>query len=82
MSQAREFSSELRSSTKTPRNTSAWLEGSTNSNDTSMVSEAYSNMLKIFIPLLVDEVIFKTHCKLLFVKFVFLLSASEKLFSN
>jgi exocyst complex component 1 len=59
MIQAREFSNELRSSTKTPRVTSAWLESSTNSNDTSMVSEAYSNMLKIFIPLLVDEVMFK-----------------------
>lgn len=60
MSQAREFSNELRSITKTPRNAPAWLEGSVSSNDTSMVSEAYSNMLKIFIPLLVDEVIFKT----------------------
>jgi len=59
MIQAREFSNELRLSTKTPRVTSAWLESSTNSNDTSMVSEAYSNMLKIFIPLLVDEVMFK-----------------------
>ena len=77
MSQAREFSNELRSITKTPRNAPAWLEGSVGSNDTSMVSEAYSNMLKIFIPLLVDEVIFK-NCKLLFVKFLFLFSVSTR----
>ncbi|KAF3333842.1 roothairless 1 [Carex littledalei] len=59
--EAREFSNELRSITKTPRNAPAWLEGSISSNDTSMVSEAYSNMLKIFIPLLVDESSFFAH---------------------
>ncbi|KAJ4788099.1 Exocyst complex component SEC3A [Rhynchospora pubera] len=59
--EAREFSNELRSSTKIPRNPPGWLEGSSNSNDTSMVSEAYSNMLKIFIPLLVDESSFFAH---------------------
>lgn len=61
--QAREFANELRASTKASRNPTVWLEASANSNqsvnntDTSTVSEAYSKMLTIFIPLLVDEVI-------------------------
>ncbi|KAK7268143.1 hypothetical protein RIF29_20830 [Crotalaria pallida] len=59
--EAREFSNELRASTKTPRNATIWLEGSTGSGqspspaDTSAVSDAYGHMLRIFIPLLVDE---------------------------
>lgn len=62
--QAREFANELRASTKASRNPTVWLEGSTTSNqnvnnaDTSTVSEAYAKMLTIFIPLLVDEVVF------------------------
>ncbi|KAJ3674389.1 hypothetical protein LUZ60_005005 [Juncus effusus] len=60
--EAREFSNELRTSTKTPKNTQAFMDGASgNSLDTSMVSEAYSNMLRIFIPLLVDESSFFAH---------------------
>jgi exocyst complex component 1 len=61
--QAREFANELRASIKAPKNSPAWLEGSSGSGpngssaDTSQVSDAYSKMLTIFIPLLVDEVI-------------------------
>ena len=59
--QAREFGNELRASTKVNRNLNpggAWLEGQgAGSMDTSTVSEAYAKMLRIFIPLLVDEVI-------------------------
>jgi exocyst complex component 1 len=61
--QAREFANELRASTKAPKNSPVWLEGSSGSGpngssaDTSTVSDAYSKMLTIFIPLLVDEVI-------------------------
>lgn len=60
--QAREFANELRASTKAPKNPAVWLEGSNGSGhngssaDTSTVSDAYSKMLTIFIPLLVDEV--------------------------
>lgn len=63
--QAREFSNELRASTKVPKNPTVWLEGfigsgqSANNVDTSNVSEAYNKMLTIFVPLLVDEVITK-----------------------
>jgi len=66
--QAREFANELRASTKASRNPTVWLEGSTGSSqsvsnvDTSTVSEAYSKMLTIFIPLLVDEVMLLTVC--------------------
>lgn len=62
--QAREFANELRASTKASRNPTVWLEGSAgsgqnvNATDTSTVSDAYAKMLTIFIPLLVDEVIF------------------------
>ncbi|CAL0319014.1 unnamed protein product [Lupinus luteus] len=65
--EAREFSNELRTSTKAPRNATIWLEGSTgsgqnvNSADTSTVSDAYAKMLTIFIPLLVDESSFFAH---------------------
>ena len=60
--QAREFANELRASTKASKNQTVWLEASAgsgqnvNAADTSTVSEAYSKMLTIFIPLLVDEV--------------------------
>ncbi|CAL9767062.1 unnamed protein product [Musa acuminata subsp. burmannicoides] len=65
--EAREFANELRASTKASRNPTVWLEGSTGSSqtassaDTSTVSEAYSKMLTIFIPLLVDESSFFAH---------------------
>ncbi|THF94909.1 hypothetical protein TEA_007615 [Camellia sinensis var. sinensis] len=65
--EAREFSNELRASTKAPRNPTVWLEGCTgssqsvNNSDTSAVSEAYAKILTIFIPLLVDESSFFSH---------------------
>ncbi|KVI06594.1 Exocyst complex, component Exoc1, partial [Cynara cardunculus var. scolymus] len=64
---AREFSNELRAGTKAPKVPSVWFEGSTGPNqnvnniDTSMVSGAYSKMLAVFIPLLVDESSFLSH---------------------
>ncbi|CAH2042108.1 unnamed protein product [Thlaspi arvense] len=64
-SMAREFSNELRASTKVTKSTITWLEGSTsqiaNNADTSAASEAYAKMLTIFIPLLVDESSFFAH---------------------
>ncbi|ONM07187.1 Roothairless 1 [Zea mays] len=65
--EAREFANELRASTKAPKNPAVWLEGSGgsghngSSSDTSQVSDAYSKMLTIFIPLLVDESSFFAH---------------------
>ncbi|KAG2536557.1 hypothetical protein PVAP13_9NG195700 [Panicum virgatum] len=65
--EAREFANELRASTKAPKNPAVWLEGSNGSGhngssaDTSTVSDAYSRMLTIFIPLLVDESSFFAH---------------------
>ncbi|PIN15838.1 Exocyst protein Sec3 [Handroanthus impetiginosus] len=64
--EAREFANELRTSTKAARAPTVWLDGSVASNqsansDTSAVSEAYSKMLTIFIPLLVDESSFFAH---------------------
>ncbi|CAL0322427.1 unnamed protein product [Lupinus luteus] len=65
--EAREFSNELRASTKASRNTTVWIEGSlgsgqnANATDTSTVSDAYAKMLTIFIPLLVDESSFFAH---------------------
>ncbi|WOL19572.1 hypothetical protein Cni_G28374 [Canna indica] len=64
--EAREFANELRASTKASRNPTVWLEASTGSSqtasaDSSNVSEAYSKMLTIFIPLLVDESSFFAH---------------------
>jgi hypothetical protein len=65
--EAREFANELRASTKAPKNPAVWLEGSNGSGhngssaDTSTVSDAYSKMLTIFIPLLVDESSFFAH---------------------
>ncbi|OVA05191.1 Exocyst complex [Macleaya cordata] len=65
--EAREFANELRASTKASRNPTVWLEASSGSSqavnnaDTSTVSEAYSKMLTIFIPLLVDESSFFAH---------------------
>nr|XP_043615361.1 exocyst complex component SEC3A-like [Erigeron canadensis] len=55
--EARDFANELRAGTKAPKVQSVWFEGpSPNQNvDTSMISEAYSNMVAVFIPLLVDE---------------------------
>uniref|UniRef100_A0A1D1YZI6 Exocyst complex component SEC3A n=1 Tax=Anthurium amnicola TaxID=1678845 RepID=A0A1D1YZI6_9ARAE len=65
--EAREFANELRASTQASKNPTVWLEASSgstqtsNSADTSVVSEAYSKMLTIFIPLLVDESSFFAH---------------------
>ncbi|KAK7283334.1 hypothetical protein RIF29_12778 [Crotalaria pallida] len=65
--EAREFSNELRASTKAPKNATIWLEGSSgsgqspNSTETSTISDAYAKMLTIFIPLLVDESSFFAH---------------------
>ncbi|OAY78855.1 Exocyst complex component SEC3A [Ananas comosus] len=64
--EAREFANELRASTKASRNPTVWLESTGSSQtassaDTSTVSEAYSKMLTIFIPLLVDESSFFAH---------------------
>lgn len=61
--EAREFANELRASTKVSRSTGAWLDssqagaaqGGAGGADTSTVSDAYAKMLRIFIPLLVDE---------------------------
>lgn len=65
--QAREFANELRASTKVSRSTGAWLDSTqggaaqgAGGADTSTVSEAYAKMLRIFIPLLVDEVHYHT----------------------
>ncbi|XP_051139277.1 exocyst complex component SEC3A-like isoform X2 [Andrographis paniculata] len=65
--EAREFANELRTSTKTPRNPIVWFDGSAGSSqketniDTSALSEAYGQMLTVFIPLLVDESSFFAH---------------------
>ncbi|CAN4084803.1 unnamed protein product [Withania somnifera] len=65
--EAREFANELRSSTKASKNPIIWFEGltglnqSVNNADTSAASEAYAKMLRIFIPLLVDESSFFAH---------------------
>ncbi|KAK4429118.1 Exocyst complex component SEC3A [Sesamum alatum] len=58
--EAREFANELRASTKIAKAPTQWLDftasnQSANSADTSNISEAYSKMLTVFIPLLVDE---------------------------
>lgn len=59
--QAREFASELRGSMKVTQTTAAWLDKQDSGLDQqpptrSIVSEAYAKMLRIFVPLLVDEV--------------------------
>ncbi|XP_039055664.1 exocyst complex component SEC3A-like isoform X2 [Hibiscus syriacus] len=65
--EAREFANELRASTKISKPPTNWLEASTggsqsgNSVDTSAVSDAYAKMLRIFVPLLVDESSFFAH---------------------
>uniref|UniRef100_A0A1D1XZ59 Exocyst complex component SEC3A n=2 Tax=Anthurium amnicola TaxID=1678845 RepID=A0A1D1XZ59_9ARAE len=65
--EAREFANELRASTQASKNPTVWPEASSgatqtsNSADSSVVSEAYSKMLTIFIPLLVDESSFFAH---------------------
>ncbi|KAH9551801.1 hypothetical protein CY35_09G031900 [Sphagnum magellanicum] len=60
--EAREFANELRASTKVLKSTGAWLDSTqggaaqgAGGGDNSPVSEAYAKMLRIFIPLLVDE---------------------------
>ncbi|KAK9054352.1 hypothetical protein SSX86_025430 [Deinandra increscens subsp. villosa] len=56
--EAHEFANELRAGTKTPKTQSGWFEGSTAPNqnvNSSVVSAAYTTMLAVFIPLLVDE---------------------------
>ncbi|XP_047328351.1 exocyst complex component SEC3A-like isoform X2 [Impatiens glandulifera] len=59
--EAREYANELRANTKASKTPAVWLEGSTgsaqnnNASDSSTVSDAYSKMLTIFVPLLVDE---------------------------
>ncbi|EFH67629.1 hypothetical protein ARALYDRAFT_891543 [Arabidopsis lyrata subsp. lyrata] len=64
--EAREFTNELRASTKVSQNSTVWLEESKGSNqnantDTSAVADAYAKMLTTFIPLLVDESSFLAH---------------------
>ncbi|KAK4768707.1 hypothetical protein SAY87_003848 [Trapa incisa] len=66
--EVKEFSNEVRACTKTPKNVAVnWLEGPAGSGhggnhpDSSMVSDAYSKMLTIFVPLLVDESSFFAH---------------------
>ncbi|KAH7681533.1 Alpha-hemoglobin stabilising protein [Dioscorea alata] len=65
--EAREYANELRSNTKPTRSSAFSLEApvgsnlTTNSTDTSSVSEVYSKMLTVFIPLLVDESSFFAH---------------------
>jgi hypothetical protein len=51
-SQVREFANELRAESKT----SPGSGQNVNSADSSTVSDAYSKMLTVFIPLMVDEV--------------------------
>ncbi|XP_020594062.1 exocyst complex component SEC3A-like isoform X2 [Phalaenopsis equestris] len=59
--EAREFANELRASTKVGKAPAAWFEShassgqTANSAETVVLSEGYSKMLTIFIPLLVDE---------------------------
>ncbi|KAM0010516.1 putative exocyst complex component Sec3 [Helianthus debilis subsp. tardiflorus] len=56
--ETREFANELRAGTKPPKVQSVWFEGPTAPNqnvDTSMISEAYTKMLAVFVPLLVEE---------------------------
>nr|GEX30615.1 hypothetical protein [Tanacetum cinerariifolium] len=56
--ETREFANELQVGTKLPKVQSVWFEGSSGPNtiaDTSMIFEAYSKMLEVFVPLLVDE---------------------------
>lgn len=56
--ETREFANELRAGTKPPKVQSVWFEGASAPNpnvDTSMISEAYSKILAVFVPLLVDE---------------------------
>ncbi|TVU51739.1 hypothetical protein EJB05_03181, partial [Eragrostis curvula] len=65
---AGELANELRASTKAPKNPVVWFKGSNGSGpdgrssaDTSIVSDAYSKMLTIYIPLLMDESSFFAH---------------------
>ncbi|KAH0465483.1 hypothetical protein IEQ34_005586 [Dendrobium chrysotoxum] len=65
--EAREFANELRASTKVGKAPTVWFESSAgsgqtaNSAETGVLSEAYSKMLTVFIPLLVDESTFFAH---------------------
>uniref|UniRef100_A0A7N0TJC0 Exocyst complex component Sec3 PIP2-binding N-terminal domain-containing protein n=1 Tax=Kalanchoe fedtschenkoi TaxID=63787 RepID=A0A7N0TJC0_KALFE len=65
--EAREFSNELRASTKVPKTQIIWLDAASgacpnaNNNESATVSDAYAKMLTIFIPLLVDESSFFAH---------------------
>ncbi|XP_028554059.1 exocyst complex component SEC3A isoform X5 [Dendrobium catenatum] len=65
--EAREFANELRASTKVGKAPTVWFESSAgsgqtaNSEETGVLSEAYSKMLTVFIPLLVDESTFFAH---------------------
>ncbi|KAL0923785.1 hypothetical protein M5K25_007859 [Dendrobium thyrsiflorum] len=65
--EAREFANELRASTKVGKAPTVWFESSAgsgqtaNSAETGVLSEAYSKMLTVFIPLLVDESSFFAH---------------------
>ncbi|KAH6780524.1 exocyst complex component sec3A [Perilla frutescens var. hirtella] len=59
--EAREFATELRASAILPRTPIVWLDASLGSNqsannaDTSTISEVYTLMLTVFIPVLIDE---------------------------
>ncbi|EFJ12163.1 hypothetical protein SELMODRAFT_446742 [Selaginella moellendorffii] len=60
--EAREFANELRASTKVLRSSAVWMDNAVagggtagSMGDTSTVSDAYAKMLRIFVPLLVDE---------------------------
>ncbi|GAB2222046.1 hypothetical protein Drorol1_Dr00013244 [Drosera rotundifolia] len=59
--EVREFANELRAGTKTARNQTIWFDASAptgqsmSTADTLAISDAYSLMLAIFVPLLVDE---------------------------
>ncbi|KAG0488132.1 hypothetical protein HPP92_006943 [Vanilla planifolia] len=65
--EAREFANELRASTKVGKAPTTWFESSAgsgpvpNSAETAALSDAYSKMLTVFIPLLVDESSFFAH---------------------
>ncbi|XP_076945522.1 exocyst complex component SEC3A-like [Bidens hawaiensis] len=56
--ETREFANELRAGTKAPKVHTVWFEGATAPNqnvDTSLVSEAFTKMLEVFVPHLVEE---------------------------
>ncbi|KAK8923924.1 Exocyst complex component SEC3A [Platanthera zijinensis] len=65
--EAREFANELRACTKVGKAPTTWFDSaagfapSANSVETAALSEVYSKMLTVFIPLLVDESSFVAH---------------------